>query len=77
MDLDPSQYGEADRREVDRRFKWRSPHGLRLASLIGGLKSGRSGSGGYAVQMAGNGGFGLLIFVPISPPVSRTPRTNH
>jgi hypothetical protein len=62
-DLDPSQYGEDDRREVNPRFKSNQQRGHRAARSIGGLKNARNGGVGYAVPTAGNGGSELLIFV--------------
>ena len=52
-DLDPSQYGEADRREVDPPIQVESLRGPPAARSTGGSKSidrAWSGSGGYAVQ---------------------------
>jgi hypothetical protein len=56
-DLDPSQYGEADRREVD------PPIDVESATwAAGGLKSAGSGSAGYAVPTANRDGSKPLIF---------------
>jgi hypothetical protein len=46
VELDPTRYSEADRREVDpARSRWRRPPGLKLASLIGESKNVSSSSG--------------------------------
>ena len=65
-DLDPSQYEEADRREVDPPIQVEMATWRPGASSIGGSKStghAWSGSGGYAGPMAGSGGSKLVIFV--------------
>jgi hypothetical protein len=46
------------------RSRWTPPHGRMLVSLIGGSRSVSSGSVGFGVLMASNGGSELLIFVP-------------
>jgi hypothetical protein len=61
MDLDPSQYSEADRRAVDPPIQVEMATCPRPASSTGGSWSVGSGSGGYAVRTAGNAGLGLVI----------------
>jgi hypothetical protein len=62
-DLDPSQYGEADRREVIRGSRWRQRHGRLAGSSIGGSRNGKCGGGVYAVQTVASGGSERLTFV--------------
>ena len=62
-DLDPSQYGEADRRELDPPIEVESATWSLAARLTGGSKSASSGWVGYEVQTVVNGGSELLIFV--------------
>jgi len=59
-EFDPSQYGEADRREVNPSIEVDGP--LRV-SWIGGSKNAENGLDAYAGQTDVNGGSRLLIFV--------------
>jgi hypothetical protein len=68
-DLDPSQYGEADRREVDPPIEVESATWSAGGTLDWWVKERSSGWVGYADRMVDNGGSKLLIFVgpvPIS-----------
>ena len=62
-DLDPSQCGEADRREVDPPIKVESARGPPVARSTGGWKSVSSGWGEYAGVTVVRSGLKLLIFV--------------
>ena len=61
-DLDPSQYGEADRREVDPPVEVEAATWSAGGQLDWWVKSASSGWDGYAVQTAVNDGSKLLIF---------------
>jgi hypothetical protein len=63
MDLDPSQYGEADRREVDPPIEVESATWSAGGTLDWWVRGAGSGSDGCAVQTVVNGGSKLLIFV--------------
>jgi hypothetical protein len=63
MELDPGQYSEVDRREVDLPIQVDMPHGHQEARSIGGLKTGRNGAAGSGVQTVISDGSKPLIFV--------------
>jgi hypothetical protein len=63
QDFDATQYGEADRREVDPPLKGRSPVGQPEARSIGGLRNAGSGSDAYGARTVASDGSKLLIFV--------------
>jgi hypothetical protein len=63
QDLDPSQYGEADRREVDPPVEVESATWSTGGQLDGGSKNASSGWAEYGARMDVNAGSKLLIFV--------------
>ena len=64
MDLDPSQYGEADRREVDPPIQVETATWSPGGQLDWWVQNGGNGSAAYKARMAGSGGSKLVIFVP-------------
>jgi hypothetical protein len=63
QDLDPTQYGEAERGEVDPPVEVQVANARQPARSTAGSENAGNGSVVYAVQMAVNGGSKLLIFV--------------
>jgi hypothetical protein len=63
-DLDPSQYGEPDRREVDPPVEVESATWSAGGMLDWWVKNASSGWAGYGVPMVVNGGSKLLICGP-------------
>ena len=61
-DLDPGQYGEADRREVDPPVQVEAATWSPRGTLDWWVKDRQSGGVAYADQMVVNGGSKLLIF---------------
>jgi hypothetical protein len=68
QDFDPSQYGEADRREWIHRLKSSQPRGPQAAPSTGESSNAGSGSDVCAVQTVGNAGSRLQIFVERKSP---------
>ena len=67
MELDPSQYSEADRREVDPPIQVEMATWSKGGQLDWSVKEHRprgSGSVVFAVRTAGSGGSGLVTFDP-------------
>jgi predicted anti-sigma-YlaC factor YlaD len=63
-DLDPSQYGEADRREVDPPIQVETATWTKAGQLDWWVKERQEWRGRVRVRTAVSAGSGLLIFVP-------------
>ena len=78
MELDPSRYSEADRREVDPPIQVEMATWSKGGQLDWWVKEHRprwSGSVGFAVRTAGSGGSGLVTFDPERAARSRLNRS--